>query len=326
MDDVITWGQALDFTIKTRREWQKDRPGHKPAIHYARHFSNYNPQGRRFLIANFNRAVMESFISDLRVYRELADLTVNHCIQNVQTVLNHCIDMGVLAYQNNRQAWITGDGKFKFTKLKLVKQPRVTLSPAQVDQFYQAAKNCFMHEALADTVMFSAWTGCGWAEFSQLTSSDFHLDAPVPFIAIGEREDFTLKTPYRKRRIYLPVGSDGYERLMPILVRNLESCTDPSIQVFGDMFTSQDAHRVKFNDVRDYLQLDPKLTPYCLRHTFCTWLANLDVHPAKAHKMMGHSSMKTTMEYYTHINDDQIIHAYNRLTASDPLLVEMKAS
>tara|TARA_R100001443_G_scaffold90760_1_gene97243 strand:+ start:352 stop:1305 length:954 start_codon:yes stop_codon:yes gene_type:complete len=316
MDDLTTWGQALDYTIKTRDSWQPHRSGSKPAITYASHFTTYNSKGRRFLISNFNKAEMESYINDLRVYRELSDQTLNHCIQNIQTPLNHCIDMGVVPYQNNRHAWITGEGKFKFTKLRLTKQPKITLTPGQVDQFYSAARGTFNQEPLADTIMVSAWTGMGWAEFSQLTSVDIHLDAPVPFISLGEREGWTLKTAYRKRRIYLPVGSDGYERVVPILRRNLESCTDPSIQVFGDMFTSQDAHRVKFNDVRDYLQLPEKLTPYCLRHTFCTWLANMDVHPAKAHKMMGHSSMKTTMEYYTHINDDQIIDAYSRLTAA----------
>lgn len=316
MADITTWGQALDYTIKTRDEWQPHRSGSKPAIIYANHFTNHNPKGRRFLIKDFNKAVMETYIGDLRVYRELSDQTINHCIQNIQTVLNHCIDMGVLAYQNNRHKWITGEGKFKFTKLQLTKQPRITLSPAQVDQFYAAAKNCFNNEALADTVMLSAWTGLGWAEYSQLTSQDIHLDAPVPFIGVGEREGFTVKTPHRRRRIYLPNGSDGYNKLMPILTRNLESCTDPEIQVFGDLFTSQDAHRVKFNDVKDYLQFPAKLTPYCLRHTFCTWLANTDVHPAKAHKMMGHASMKTTLMYYTHINDDQIIDAYTRLTAA----------
>ena len=316
MTDLKTWGQALDYTIKTRKTWGPDHKGSKPAITYATHFSNYNPQGRRFLIKDFNKAAMETYVSELRVYRELADQTLNHCIQNIQTVLNHCIDMGVLAYQNNRHKWITGEGKFKFTKIQFTKLGRVTLSPAQVDQFYAAAKNCFNQEPLADTIMFSSWTGLGWAEFSQLQPRDIHLDAPVPFIAVGERPDFTLKTTYRKRRVYLPNGSDGYNKVVPILSRNLESCTDPEIQIFGDLFTSQGGHRAKFNDVRDYLQLPEKLTPYCLRHTFCTWLANLDVHPAKAHKMMGHASMKTTMEYYTHINDDQVIEAYSRLTAA----------
>ena len=316
MTDLKTWGQAIDFTIKTRKTWGPDHAGSKPAIIFANHFSNYNPQGRRFLIKDFNRAVMESLVDELRVYRELSDLTINHCIQNVQTVLNHCIEMGVLAYQNNRHSWITGEGRFKFTKLQLTKKPKVVLTPAQVDQFYAAAKNCFNQEPLADTIMFSSWTGLGWAEFSQLTSADIHLDAPVPFIAVGERPDFTLKTTYRKRRVYLPNGSDGYNKVVPILSRNLESCTDPEILIFGDLFTSQGGHRAKFNAVRDYLQLPEKLTPYCLRHTFCTWLANLDVHPAKAHKMMGHASMKTTMDYYTHINDDQVIEAYSRLTAA----------
>jgi len=203
MADITTWGQALDYTIKTRDEWQPHRSGSKPAIIYANHFTTYNPKGRRFLIKDFNKAVMETYIGDLRVYRELSDQTINHCIQNIQTVLNHCIDMGVLAYQNNRHKWITGEGKFKFTKLQLTKQPRITLSPAQVDQFYAAAKNCFNNEALADTVMLSAWTGLGWAEYSQLTSQDIHLDAPVPFIGVGEREGFTLKTSHRKRRVYL---------------------------------------------------------------------------------------------------------------------------
>jgi len=317
MADITTYGQAFDYTVKTRTEWQPDRKGSKGAITFARHFITHNPKGRRFLIKDFNKAVLDEFCQELRNYRELSDVSINHCIQNVQTCLNHCIDMGVLPYQNNRHSWINGEGKFKLTKLKITKQPKVILTPGQVDQFYQAAKNIFNNEALADTVLVSAWSGLGWAEYSQLTSEDFHLGAPVPYVAIGERKGWTLKTPFRKRRVYLPVGSAGYERLLPIFTRNLEGCTDSSVQMFGDLFASQDMHRVKFNDVKDYLGFPEKLTPYCLRHTFCSWLANHDVHPSKAHKMMGHSSMTTTLGYYTHISDDQQVDAYSRLSAGD---------
>lgn len=57
------------------------------------------------------------------------------------------------------------------------------------------------------------------------------------------------------------------------------------------------------------------ITPYCLRHTYCTDLAKRRVDIRIAQRMMGHSEISLTANIYTHIDDDDIIYAYKNATA-----------
>ncbi len=54
--------------------------------------------------------------------------------------------------------------------------------------------------------------------------------------------------------------------------------------------------------------LAPDLTPYCLRHTFCTDLQKAGVPLNVAKELMGHSDIQTTANIYTH-KDSTTLHA-----------------
>lgn len=56
--------------------------------------------------------------------------------------------------------------------------------------------------------------------------------------------------------------------------------------------------------------LVPKdLTPYCLRHDFCTRLAKNNVDIRIAQRLMGHADIKLTANVYTHVDDSSILSA-----------------
>lgn len=52
----------------------------------------------------------------------------------------------------------------------------------------------------------------------------------------------------------------------------------------------------------------PDLTPYCLRHTFCTDLQRAGVPLNVAKELMGHADIQTTANIYTH-RDQSVLHA-----------------
>lgn len=52
----------------------------------------------------------------------------------------------------------------------------------------------------------------------------------------------------------------------------------------------------------------PDLTPYCLRHTFCTDLQKAGVPINVAKELMGHADIQTTANIYTH-KDQSVLHA-----------------
>ncbi len=53
--------------------------------------------------------------------------------------------------------------------------------------------------------------------------------------------------------------------------------------------------------------LAPDLSPYCLRHTFCTDLQRAGVPINVAKELMGHADIQTTANIYTH-RDQNTLH------------------
>lgn len=52
----------------------------------------------------------------------------------------------------------------------------------------------------------------------------------------------------------------------------------------------------------------PDLTPYCLRHTFCTDLQRAEVPINVAKELMGHANITVTANIYTH-RDQAVLHS-----------------
>ena len=50
----------------------------------------------------------------------------------------------------------------------------------------------------------------------------------------------------------------------------------------------------------------PKLKPHMFRHTFCTKLVLKEVPYETTKTLMGHSSIKTTIDVYTHIKKNHM--------------------
>ena len=55
------------------------------------------------------------------------------------------------------------------------------------------------------------------------------------------------------------------------------------------------------------LPLAEDLSPYCLRHTYCTNLQKKGIDIRVAQKLMGHSDITLTANIYTHIDTSEIV-------------------
>lgn len=60
----------------------------------------------------------------------------------------------------------------------------------------------------------------------------------------------------------------------------------------------------------------PELSPYCLRHTFCSDLQRAGVPINIAKELMGHADIQTTANIYTHRNNDTLHDALAQLDIS----------
>lgn len=50
----------------------------------------------------------------------------------------------------------------------------------------------------------------------------------------------------------------------------------------------------------------PSITPHTIRHNYATMCWESGIDPYTTMRLMGHSSIKTTMDIYTHLNDRQL--------------------
>ena len=53
-----------------------------------------------------------------------------------------------------------------------------------------------------------------------------------------------------------------------------------------------------------------------LRHTSCSRMAEAEVDPRTLQDIMGHASMKMTMELYNHVTDERLTNEIQKLNSS----------
>ena len=73
--------------------------------------------------------------------------------------------------------------------------------------------------------------------------------------------------------------------------------------------------KVYRNQVMPPLWTAPDLTPYCLRHTFCTDLQAAGVPINVAKELMGHADISTTSRIYTHFSEEAFHSAAEKMAA-----------
>ena len=58
----------------------------------------------------------------------------------------------------------------------------------------------------------------------------------------------------------------------------------------------------------------PNLTPHIFRHTFCTELINKGMNLKSVQYVMGHASIETTLNIYTHVNKMDVFEEFAKIS------------
>lgn len=312
MADFLTWGQALDYTIRYKDTWKVTHPPSKTVRINANHATQFWSRGQR--IADIDQGAIDELKTDYCYgIHNHTNTTVKKIIASVQTCLNYCIDRSKIEPGDPRhQSHFNYQGRYSFDTVKNNKVERTVLTPAEIDHLHACAKTCNEH-VLAEAIWLATYTCTSHHEWSQIQPRDLVLGVPTPYIKIGRRPDFKVKRGCRARDIYIPKDSASGDRLLPMLTKYAEDLKDhPTLPIWGD-FLDKETLRRKFSYVRDYAGFDPTFTPNCLRHTGITWMAWNDVHPEKTRQIAGHSQISTTIGYYTHIDHNQLAEAQSRI-------------
>lgn len=125
------------------------------------------------------------------------------------------------------------------------------------------------------------------------------------------------------------MGKGSKERIIPLSDIYIDNTYLKYIRIYFNLrmklnieddafFVSKNKKRVtsrNFQNItknyREKLNLDKKITPHKLRHTFATSLIKKDIDIRKVQELLGHSSISTT-QIYTHINNKDLEETLNK--------------
>lgn len=307
----VGWREPSSLTVAQYiEEWLRDvkLPSVEPYTH-----ENYEA---------FFRLHIRPFLGDLRVrslrplhvQRWLATLTrakVGSVTQHkalilLSQALDHAEVLEII--DRNPAARIEGP-RFKAA-------PRVPLTLEQVEEYLAAA----VGKRLEALVVLALFTTMRMGELLGLQWSDVDWAEGVLTVrhALKRQTKGTYalksypKNTSSRRRIYLPkIALDSLEAHRKAMMSEGHGSTF--------VFSSRKGTPLQPRNVRErfhYVMIDaitekrreddpqapafPRVTFHDLRHTAATVLAALDVHPRAAQERLGHSTLRTTMEIYTH--------------------------
>jgi len=271
MTDIKTWGQALDYTFKTRHAWRHGN-GAKTAAINAGHFTRI--RGLSFPVSRITQPIINEISSELEDEGK-SDATINRVVSAVSTVLNHCAFDGL----------IPAPPKFRRRKEH---EGRITFyTKDEVNRLYHSAIDPFMREDAADILVVAAYTGMRQGELLNLKVKDIDLGLNV--VHVGGRPDVVTKAGnYRSIPIHTHIEAT--------LCKRIEG-NDPNIKVFGDEWNDKDQLLRVFKKLNRYIGKDESYVFHTLRHSFGTWCAEAGVPIRTIMDLMGHKRIETTLRY-----------------------------
>jgi integrase len=289
-DQITTWGQAVDYTFKTKDTWRHGNA--RPTNTYnTNHVTNH--LGRTFPLTKLTPRVLNDVLIDLETERGMSSSTQNRVISAVSTVLNHCHQMGVIELTPP-----------KFQRRKEGEHRLTWFTKEEVAQMCVAATDPFERYDVADIVAVAAYTGMRQGELMKLTVED--IDLTTGQIYVGGRDGFQTKS---KNFRAVPI----HDVIRPIIERRSEYA-NRHVRIFGDEWPGgRDQLLRAFKKVRNYsLKKDDRWTFHSLRHSFATWCAESGVPLRTLMGLLGHSNIETTLRY-AKVTDEAKVSAINSI-------------
>lgn len=75
----------------------------------------------------------------------------------------------------------------------------------------------------------------------------------------------------------------------------------------------EDDYNADIKKFGDTLKPLPHIHPHLLRHTACSRMAEAGIDPRTLQDIMGHASMRMTMELYNHVTDERLMNEIQKL-------------
>jgi integrase/recombinase XerD len=150
-------------------------------------------------------------------------------------------------------------------------------------------------------------TGIRVGELTSIKLSDITPENPaIRIIGKGNRERIVFIGNQQLR--------SDLEQYVNGRLRSAKGCDRLLLNQRGKPLTSQSL-RLRLRRISEHLEMSPRVTPHCFRHTAATLLLEEGLDIRFVQKLLGHSSISTT-EIYTHVSDASLRSAVER---ADPI-------
>lgn len=270
MAKQFTWGEAVDYTLRTRDAWRNGN-SRKTNMINAGHFTESH--GRSFPTSKITSAVVNQYAVDLEE-TGMSNATINRCISAISTVLNHCAADDLCGPPPKFRRRKESEGRILF------------YTKEEINQMCHASIDVFNRADLAEIIQVAAFTGMRQGELLKLKARD--VDLSLNTIHVGGLPDVVTKAGnYRSIPIHERIARPLYERLEAV---------SPNIRVFDD-WTTKDQLLRAFNKVRRYVGLPEGYCFHVIRHSFATWHADAGTPMRTLMGLMGHKRIETTLRY-----------------------------
>lgn len=163
-------------------------------------------------------------------------------------------------------------------------------------------------DLIKDIVLFALYTGMRQAEIYNLRWID--IDFINRVVKIQNSEHFTTKN---KRIRFIPMNEEVYKLL---LNRQSNKILGNEIVFYSQELSYKSLRHYITHKFKEYVRtanLNDALHFHSLRHTFASWLVQRDTNIFAVMKLLGHSTIATTM-IYTHLSPETLHSEVNKLS------------
>lgn len=290
VDRVKTWGEAVDFTFKTRDTWRHGN-GRVTHMYNCKHVTNQ--LGNSFPLNKITPMMLNQVLMDLEKERQMSSSTQNRVISSVSTVLRHCKKFEVIDFEPPT-----------FDRRKEGEHRLTYFTKEEVEQMVNGAVDPYGREDMARLILTAAYTGMRQGELLKLRVND--IEFAKKLIHVGGRDGFVTKA---KNYRALPIN----DRIYTMLSERCEYAS-PDAYVFADDWGGgKDQVLRTFKKVRNYsIKKGDSWAFHTLRHSHATWLAEAGVPVRTIMYLMGHKNIETTLRYMK-VTDQSMFEAINAL-------------
>jgi len=191
-----------------------------------------------------------------------------------------------------------------FGEVKLCRVPNrapVFFTKGDIERLLSIIKENWLREL----IVFAVLTGMRRGEILNLMWDKVDLEKRLIHVESGR----SFRAKFDKRRT-IPISNSLYEILQH---RAMPSGSEHVFHRRGRQIKDDHLAHIFKRYIRK-AQLDDRLHFHCLRNSFAGWLAADGVSIYAVSKLLGHSSVRTTQDYYAHLQPEQLHGTVNRLS------------